>query len=299
MTSPITTNSLNTNASQVASPAPESIWTKEINPGVPQGYVESNDSFNNSSQDPAAMNLNPEVKQYAQNSANKMKNILIAAAAAIVTGILFIKRKSIPVLKDWSSKIEKQMQEKQYFESMKKFFQNNSLGKILQNKKSVTTLDELKEYAKYAIKTPDATIRRIKIHSQTLEENQSMADVIKNVRLIAEDFVTTSKNKGKRPVVHIILNPEYKNKTGEIIEQLNSKSELKILNDNGKKIPLEKIIQKVEMTTEPAGKIYEKLIGDHSALINVGPPRNIDTKESLWNLIVSFFTRPTPNKIPN
>ncbi|MDD3014699.1 MAG: hypothetical protein PHC34_13445 [Candidatus Gastranaerophilales bacterium] len=286
MTSPIT-NSLNTNIQpNPIQPAAESVWTQEINPGIPA--AESNDTFNNSFQDPAAMSINPDVKQYAQASVNKMKNILIAAGVAVATGILFVKRKSIPVLKNWAAKIEKKIQEKKYFESLNKFFKN---------KKSVTTLDELKEYAEYAIKTPDSAIRRIKIHSKTLNA-QSMEDVIQNVRLIAEDLVTTSGNKGKKPVVHIILNPEYTDKTKEIIEKLNSNSKLEIFDLNNKPVSLNNVIQKVEMMIEPSNKLYEKLIGEHSALINVGPPRYVDKKELKINTFWQWLTRPTPNKIP-
>jgi hypothetical protein len=275
MTSPITNSS---NVQPVSPLAAQNVWAKEINPGVQQSG--NNDSFNNSSQDPAAMNLNPDVKQLATTSANRMKTILIAAGTAIAAGLVYWKRKYIPYLNKWSDDIEKYLREKKPFESLNKFFSN---------KKSVTTLDELKNYADDAIKTPDPAFRRIKIHSKNLD-GQSMANAIQYVRQIAEDLVTTSGNKGKKPVVHIILNPEYADKTEEIIQQLNSKSRLNISNN---------VIQKVEMIMEPSNKFYEKLIGEHSALINVGPPRYIDKKEFFLYTFWKWLTRPTPRQIPD
>jgi len=281
MTSPIT-NFANTMINPTP-PAAENIWTKEANPNI------ENDSFNNSSQNPAAANLNPGVGQYVQASANKMKTFIIAGITAVAAGLTIYYRKHIPVIKGWAEKIEQNLQKNKYFEKLKNFFKEGSVGKFFQNRQAVTNLEDLKKYADYVVKNPDAAVRRIKIHSKALETNQSMAEALENVRIIAEDFVTTSGNKGKKPVFHIILNPEHADEAAKIIEQLNTKGKLDIA---------EGVVQKVEMIMERSGRLSEKLAGEHSSYINVGPPRHIDRKELWLNTFWQWLTRPTPNQIP-
>lgn len=253
-------NPINTTVPPAASKPAESVWTKEINPNIPTGHAES-DSYNNQSeQDPAALNIKPEIKQLADASVAKTKQLLMAAGAAIVAAIAVAKRKSLPVL-----------------------------GKIFEEASPITTSEKLKKYAEYAVRNIDPPVKKIKIHKDVLESGETMSDVIKNVRKIAEDLITSSGNKGKRPVVHVILNPEHADKADQIINQLNSGSTLNIADG---------VVQKVEMFMEPVNKTYEKLLGNHPALINVGPPRFIDRKVNIFDLLVNSINNWSIRSIP-
>lgn len=291
MTTPAVTPVNSMNKVATANPAPQdNIWSQEINPPVPAGHADSthngNDTFNHSenpdavaNQDPAAINISPEVKQAAKESFLKGKEVIIAGGAAIMAALVAFRNKKLPMMKNTINDA---------FKEMGKLIP--VVGGYVKKYTKVVNTDELSEYVKELTTKGPQHFREINIHSSNISD---MTAELKNIKTVAESYL--DHNKKKKPVITILMNPEHSDMAKTLLNDFNTKALLK-LEKNGADITKD-AIQSVKLTLEPHN-LATKYGGPNVVGLKVSAARGFDDTNTSLTSLVKYNLRRLLNGTP-
>lgn len=288
MTTPAVTPVNSINKVTTANPAPQDgIWSQEINPPVPAGHADSthnkNDSFNHSenpdaaaNQDPAAINISPEVKQAAKESFLKGKEVILAASAAIMAALVAFRNKKLPMMKSTLS---------EYVKKAGKL--TPVIGGYVKKYSKVVDASELGEFVNELKTKGPQHFRNIDIHSSNLNK-KPMAEVLQDIRTIANTYVTHNNNK--KPVIDIILKQEHSGKIQQIIDDFNKNGAINVADE----------VDRVVVRMEPVKKSLKALGGLNTIELNVGATRYMDKRAGILDYIGNYIKRSlTSRKLPD